>query len=192
MKTLILIIILGLGAAIAAPFSNYPASVANPQVLYLDNIGIDIPALRETLDSGKGNPYSIVLDTLETDTGYVEFNLLRKPIFTHTDTLGTLSFTCKDSTGTDTLAIIGKWMGNPRCDGKGKWDNVDSTELKDLGASGNAAQGVYTTKRAYVVNTGGFCLYRFFLRNKLNANANRKSTCKDVIFSSRPRAGFRP
>lgn len=188
-----LLLILALGGAFAQP-SRGPASVANPYVLDLQTMGGKVwPLLRESFDSGNSHkPYLIHLDTTEVDTGYMWINVLQRPIFTWTDTVGVVSFTCKDSTGTDTIAIVLKWQGNTRPDGKGVWANVDSIELKDLAASGAAGQGVYRDTSKVVTTTGRYTMLRFFLRNKLASNANRKATCKDALFFTRPRAGYRP
>lgn len=188
-----LLVLLALGAAVAQP-GRGPASVANPYTLDLFKMeGKLFPILRESFDSGsRHQPYLIHLDTGETDTGYIRVNLLQRPIFTWTDTVGNVSLTCKDSTGTDTIAIILKWQGNTRPDGLGVWANLDSLELKDLAASGAAGQGVYRDTTKVLAVSGRYVLLRFLLRNKLLANVNRKATCKDVLFFTRPRAGYRP
>lgn len=169
------------------------ASVGSPALIHLSDLdGKATPLLREALDSGAGGkPYLIHMDTSEVDTGLVNFDVLSGQIISITDTLGTASFTCKDSTGTDTIAVVLKWQGNPRVDGKGVWRNIDSLELKDLAASGAAGQGVYRDTSKAVVNTGGYSRLRFFLRNKLATNANRKATCKDAVLIRRKRALYR-
>lgn len=196
MKKIAFIMLAFLGIAFALPGQdrNGPASVTNPVLLHLTNLGQVQPLLRESFDSSTTThgTYVINLDTGEIDTGFIHLDILGAPIFTITDTLGSVGFTCKDSTGTDTIAVILKWQGNARLDGKGVWRNIDSLELKDLGASGAAAQGVYRDTTKYLVNTGGFSRFRFFLRNKLLTNANRKATCKDAYFMRRQRAGYRP
>ncbi len=68
---------------------------------------------------------------------------------------------------------------------------IQLLELKDLGASGNAAQGVYRDTSKAVVNTGGYSRLRFFLRNKLATTAIRKATCKDAVLIRRKRAVYR-
>jgi hypothetical protein len=189
-----ILITLGLVLLHSALSFGAAATVARPALVHLSDNGMAIPIMREALDSGTAGgpkPYLIVLDTTEVDTGYINVDILPGSIYSVTDTIGVVSYTCKDSTGTDTLAIVMKWQGNPRPDGKGVWANVDSTELKDLGASGAAGNGVYTNKTAVVVNSGGYSLFRFFLKNKLAANANRKSTCKDALLIRRHRAAFR-
>ncbi len=171
------------------------ATVQRPALVHLTDLdGKAQPILREALDSGSSGgpkPYLIQLDTSEVDTGLININVLDGQIYSIADTIGVASLTCKDSTGTDTIAIVLKWQGNPRADGRGVWRNLDSLELKDLGASGNAAQGVYRDTTKAVVNNGGYSLYRFFLRNKLASNVNRKATCKDVMLIRRKRAAFR-
>lgn len=190
MKTLIKILTL---AAVLPAALFAAASISSPALIHLSDMdGKATPLLREALDSGWGSkPYLIHLDTSEIDTGYVNFDVLTGQIISIVDTLGVASFTCKDSTGTDTIAIVLKWQGNPRPDGKGVWRNIDSLELKDLGASGAAAQGVYRDTSKVVVNSGGYSRLRFFLRNKLATNANRKATCKDAVLIRRKRALYR-
>lgn len=167
------------------------ASVGNPALVRLSDLdGKAQPILREALDSGRGS-YLIHLDTSEVDTGYVHLDVLTGQIYSIVDTIGSVSLTCKDSTGTDTIAIVLKWQGNPRVDGKGVWRNLDSLELKDLGASGATAQGVYRDTSKVVVNNGGYSRYRFFLRNKLATTAIRKATCKDVMLIRRKRGTYR-
>jgi hypothetical protein len=165
-------------------------TVGNPTLVHVSDQGIAQPVLRDALDSGKGS-YLIHLDTSEVDTGVVNFDVLTGQIYSITDTIGSVSFTCKDSTGTDTIAIVMKWQGNPRPDGRGVWRNIDSLELKDLGAASAAAQGIYRDTSKAVVNTGGYCRLRFFLRNKLASNVNRKATCKDAVLIRRKRAAYR-
>lgn len=167
------------------------ASVKNPALVRLPDNGVAIPILRESLDSGSsGKPYLIHLDTSEIDTGYIILDILNSTIYSIIDTVGVVSMTCRDSTGTDTIATMLKWQANTRPDGKGAWKNLDSLEQKDLGASGAAAQGIFRDTAKAVVLTGNYSALRFFLRNKLATNANRKSTCKDVMLIRRPRAGF--
>ncbi len=175
------------------------ASVKNPATIHMGNSGKAYPLLRESLDSGAGGgakPYLIHLDTAEIDTGYILFNVLTSPIHLIVDTLGTVSITCKDSTGTDTSSVVLKWQGNPRCDGRGTWENVDSvTYIGATTATANAptpASSSYSNKRAYVVNTGGFCLYKFYARNKLVGAVGQKPTCKDALLIERERVGVRP
>jgi hypothetical protein len=178
-------------AAVLLPAALFgAASVGSPKLIHLPDNGVALPILREALDSGKGS-YLIQLDTSEVDTGYINIDVLDGQIYSITDTVGLASFTCKDSTGTDTIAIVLKWQANPRPDGKGVWRNIDSLELKDLAASGAAGQGVYRDTNKVVVNTGGYSLFRFFLKNKLATNANRKATCKDAVLIRRKRAAYR-
>jgi hypothetical protein len=185
MKTIHSILALALLAGVA-----YGASVRYPATTHLGNEGKAHPATRD-------NPSTVVyLDTSEIDTGHFIFHALGSPIFTHIDTLGVFSFACKDSTGTDTLNIIGKWQGNPRCeDGQGVWENVDSvTYVGATSAAANPgipASSSYANKSKVVVNTGGYCRYRFYLRNPFTTAA-RKAVCKDAVLIERPRAGYRP
>lgn len=192
---LLFALVLGLGDAFGQ-FLRGPASVSKPALIHLGDEGKAHPTQREKLDSSNGSAIAIVLDTLETDTGYIHFNVLGSTIYSFVDTLGVFSYTCKDSTGNDSIEVVGKWMGNPRCDGLGTWENVDSVTLVMAASasvhSGASISNVYTNKRGYVVNTGGFCRYKFHLRNRLLGNANRKATCKDAVFIERPRSGVRP
>lgn len=170
------------------------ASVSAPALIHLSDLdGKAQPILREALDSGRGwnGAYLIHLDTLEADTGYINLNVLTGQIYSITDTIGTATMTCKDSTGTDTVAVILKWQGNTRVDGRGVWRNLDSLELKNLGAASAAAQGIYRDTTKAVVNSGGYPRFRFILRNKLATSVNNKATCKDVQLVRRKRAAFR-
>lgn len=172
------------GATFAQP-SRGIASVSNPFTIHLGNEGKAYPALREALDSGTAKrPYLIHLDTTEIDTAYIRFNVLEKPVFSYADTLGTISFAVKDSTGTDTAAIRMYWYGNARPDGKGQWFKVDSLDCKDLTSTELSS---YKTCSKVVTSTGGFSLLEFRARNYLASNANRKSTIKDAVFITKRR-----
>lgn len=193
MKSLLQFLLL---SAIAPAALFAVATVGSPALVHLSDMdGKAMPLLREALDSGGptggGKPYLIPIDTNAVDTGLVHFDVLSGQIISITDTLGSASFTCKDFSGTDTIALVLKWQGNTRTDGKGVWRNIDSLELKDLGASGAAAQGVYRDTSKAVVNTGGYARLRFLLRNKLGSNANRKAVCKDAELIRRKRALYR-
>lgn len=199
-KTLLSLLIIGTAAIAFGQPSRGPASVKNPVLKHLGNDGQAHTTQREALDSGSGSaakPYLIHLDTTEIDTGYVLFHVLNSPIYAINDTLGVFSFTCKDSTGADTTNVIGKWTASPRCDGKGVFENLDSVTYKGatsaVAEAGTPISSSYTNKRAYVVNTGGFCSYRFYLRNPLTGGSGaRKATCKDAVFIERRRGGVRP
>lgn len=173
------------GAAFVQP-SLGAASVAKPVTMHISKDGTAYPALREALDSGSGagltsqKPYLIHLDTTEIDTGYIYFNVLGKPIVrSYSDTVGTMSFSVKDSTGTDTAAIRLYAYGNLRPDGRGTWFKVDSLDCKDLTT---AELTGYKTCSKPILSTGNFALLAFRARNYLATSANRKSTIKDAVF----------
>lgn len=168
----------------------FGATVSTPALKHLANEGVSHAATRDNAST------VVYLDTSEIDTGHVIFNVLGSPIFTHVDTVGVFSFACKDSTGTDTLNIIGKWQGNPRCEpGAGVWENVDSVTYVGATAAGASASvpssASYANKSKVVVNNGGYCRFRFFFRNPFTTAA-RKAVCKDAVLIERPRAGYRP
>jgi hypothetical protein len=172
----------------------FGATVGKPALVHLNETGSAYPTQRESFDSavggGASKPYLIHIDTSEIDTGLQLFHVLGSPVLTATDTIGVFSFTCKDSTGSDTVNVVAKWQGNPRCDGAGKWDNIDSvTYVGATSATANVpipASSSYANKSKVVVNTGGYCAYRFYLRNPMTTAA-RKATCKDAVLIHRRR-----
>lgn len=180
------------GMAFGQP-SRGPASVKNPVTIRLTNEGGAFPVMRESLDSGRGSgSYLIHLDAAKVDTGWVQFNVLKSGIYSTTDTIGVASMTCKDSTGTDTASVILRWQGNPRPDGNGVWEKMDSVNY--IGSTVSSIAGIpisniFANKRKEVVNTGGYSLIRFNLRN-VGASGILKATCKDVVLIRRERVGW--
>lgn len=176
----ILILLLGVAAITQA------ATVVSP--IIDGNKGQSIPLFGP---SPNGEPIMgkyVYLDTMEVDTSKYVYRLTDKPVWAIVDTIGYVHFACKDSTGTDTLAIKLKWQGNALADGSGVWANIDSVTLKDLGASGNAAQGVLTNATATpVVNSKAYMSIRFMFTNILGSNANRKSACLAPVLNRHPR-----
>ncbi len=153
------------------------ASAYSQTVVNLENKGSAYPVISSSFGE-------INLDTMELNTGSVVFNLSGSPVVSMLDTIGTASMWCRDSSGTDTTAVVLKWQGNSRPDGKATWENIDSVEVKDITST-------LTVGKAAVVNsnTKAYQAIRFIIRNKLGTAVGRKAMCKDVLLSKRPRLG---
>lgn len=164
------------------------ATVGKPKLTHLDNKGATLPILRDNLENSSGRVV-IYLDTMETDTGRVILNVLERPVRVFPDTIATLSMSCKDSTGSDTGSVVLKWKGNPLPDGRGEWSNVDSSTLAiPTAASASTSERGWTKLSAYLIaSTGQHASFKFYARNALGSNANRKMMCKDAVAIVRPR-----
>lgn len=161
----IIIALFGLGMAVAHADS----------VKYLENKWDFVPVMGNTV-------LPINLDSSEVDTG-VNVRLSRLAVFGNADTVGTASVTCKDSSGTDSIAVVMRWQGSMVPDGTGTWANIDSVELKDL-----ASPGVYTSTTKAVKNTAGYQVLRFSIRNK-RAVLVAKATCTAVGVGTQMKIG---
>lgn len=125
----------------------------------------------------------INLDTMESNTSTIKILMGKKSYRSFTDTIGVASLWCKDSTGTDTGAVVLKWQGNTRPDGLATWENIDSTEA-------NGYTSTYVVSRKVVVNSNAYQALRFTIRNKLGTSVGRKGTCQHVGLATRQRGSF--
>lgn len=164
-------------------------SASLPSDLLRENVATSIPLLGATPNDEPVRWNWISMDALENDTSRYYYRILDRPIRSATDTIGFVHFACKDFAGTDTVAVKLKWQGNAFADGSlGVWADMDSVTIKDLGAFGNAANGVLTNATPTpVVNSKAYAAIRFILINPLPTNATEKAACKAPELNTRPR-----
>lgn len=130
------------------------------------------------------NP-TVVIDTTEVDTSNIYLDIFNRTLYSYTDTIGHLWYTCDDSSGTDSVAGRMYWDGNPSVDrNKGKWEVIDSVSIA-------AASGAETQTKAPIINSKRYALIRFRLFNQLAAAAGKKTSCYNMYLNM-PRRYYRP
>lgn len=153
-----------------------------------ENKGQSLPLIPSSTSTTPEIGKWIFLDSNEVDTSTYFYSLVDKPIYSVVDTVGVIHFACKDSTGTDTLAVALFWDGNPQADGKGVWTTIASDTLQNLAAASNAAHGVLTAVTPkMVINTVGYMALRFRFKNVAGSNAARKAACNTPVLNRHQR-----
>lgn len=147
------------------------------------NIGQSIPLFGAQPNTIPVMGAQVNLDTMEADTGYYFYDLIDKPVIGTSDTVGQVHFTCKDSTGTDSVGVRVEWQGNMREDGNGTWASIDTVRLNI-----NTSSNVYTNATpTAVINSKSYMALRFIVKNMKNGSVAQKSVCKDFVLNRRPR-----
>lgn len=173
-----LALVLALGFALAYS-GTYNKSIKG-------NIGQSIPLFGSQPNGVPSMSATVNLDTSEIDTSYYFYDLIDKPTTSHTDTVGWVHFSVKDSTGSDSAAARVVWWGNSRSDGLGVWSQIDSVTK---GPTGSATVYAAATPTA-VINSKGYMAIRFTLSNPLHFAVAQKCVVKDIVFNRRPRLGL--
>jgi hypothetical protein len=145
------------------------------------NVGQSIP-LFGSAPNGEPLPSSQVnLDTSELDTSKYFYELIDKPINSTTDTLGHVSFECKDSTGTDSIGVRLRWYFNTSPNGTANWRVADSVTITGTGSS-------YLNATATpIVNALGYMAIKFEVKNIKVSAVGLKPTCRNFLLDRRKR-----
>lgn len=146
------------------------ASFGIDRVFFKGNEGDSRPVLDKTIKE-------YVIDSSETVTPNVYFDLTGLPMASWVDTIGYLWFQCADSAGTDSIAGKVTWSGNPRADGLAKWVDIGSVTM----TAGTGTTFLQTG--APVILDKRYMAIKFTLTNQMVPAAGKKSKCKDIILN---------
>lgn len=152
--TILLLAALALGAYAATKRTFKPGR--NEAVIY-PLFGLKTTTLQ--LDSGEAL----------TSSYYWDVRALKR--FDIQDVIGTITLTCKDSSGTDSVLVDLVVDGSYKLDGNGPWTPIDSIQVNsDAGAEATTADTI-TTALDYTV-------FRFRANNvEGESDVDEKSTC---------------